>query len=111
MQGLSEPLGALIALVVVKPFVSEEPLHFILAFVGGIMVSCIRAAALSTKLTCGSKELTIHVHRLLFVQWNCGQRHANAKRIVDLRRALQSECSSWLEHLLSGCDYTACPHA
>lgn len=37
-QGLSEPLGALIALVAVKPFVSEEPLHYVLAFVGGIMV-------------------------------------------------------------------------
>lgn len=39
MQGLSEPLGALIALVLVEPFISEEPLHYILAFVGGIMLS------------------------------------------------------------------------
>ena len=39
MQGLSEPLGALIALLLVKPFISEEPLHYILAFVGGIMLS------------------------------------------------------------------------
>jgi len=39
MQGLSEPIGALIALVAVKPFISEEPLHYILAFVGGIMLA------------------------------------------------------------------------
>lgn len=39
MQGLSEPLGALIALIAVKPFISEEPLHYILAFVGGIMLA------------------------------------------------------------------------
>lgn len=39
LQGLSEPLGALIALVFVKPFISEEPLHYILAFVGGIMLA------------------------------------------------------------------------
>jgi len=29
----------LIALVAVKPFISEEPLHYILAFVGGIMLA------------------------------------------------------------------------
>jgi hypothetical protein len=39
MQGLSEPIGALVALVAVKPFISEEPLHYILAFVGGIMLA------------------------------------------------------------------------
>lgn len=39
LQGLSEPLGALLALLLVKPFISEEPLHYILAFVGGIMLS------------------------------------------------------------------------
>lgn len=39
LQGLSEPLGALIALLLVKPFITEEPLHYILAFVGGIMMS------------------------------------------------------------------------
>ena len=38
MQGLSEPVGALLAVVAVKPFITEEPLHYILAFVGGIMV-------------------------------------------------------------------------
>jgi len=38
-SGLSEPIGALIALVAVKPFISEEPLHYILAFVGGIMLA------------------------------------------------------------------------
>jgi len=38
-QGLSEPLGALIALLFVKPFLTPLLLHFMLAFVGGIMVS------------------------------------------------------------------------
>merc|ERR1712130_218013 len=38
-SGLSEPIGALIALVAVKPFITEEPLHYILVFVGGIMLA------------------------------------------------------------------------
>lgn len=38
-SGLSEPLGALIALVAAKPVLSPEGLHHILAFVGGIMAA------------------------------------------------------------------------
>jgi zinc transporter ZupT len=37
-QGLSEPLGALIALLFVKPFLTPLLLQYMLAFVGGIMV-------------------------------------------------------------------------
>ena len=37
-SGLSEPLGALLALLFVRPFLTEERLNYILAFVGGIMV-------------------------------------------------------------------------
>eukprot|EP00899_Mesostigma_viride_P024130 jgi/Mesvir1/4901/Mv11163-RA.1 len=36
-SGLSEPLGAVLALTVVRPFLTETRLQFILAFVGGIM--------------------------------------------------------------------------
>lgn len=38
-SGLSEPIGALIALVSVKPIISEDSLHIILAVVGGIMAA------------------------------------------------------------------------
>ena len=38
LQGLSEPLGALIALLFVKPFLTPLLLQYMLAFVGGIMV-------------------------------------------------------------------------
>ena len=38
-QGLSEPVGALIALLFVKPFLTPMLLQYMLAFVGGIMVS------------------------------------------------------------------------
>ena len=41
-QGLSEPLGALIALLFIKPFLTPLLLQYMLAFVGGIMVSCPR---------------------------------------------------------------------
>ena len=37
VQGLSEPLGALIALLFVKPFLTPLLLQYMLAFVGGIM--------------------------------------------------------------------------
>lgn len=39
LSGLSEPVGALIALLSVKPIISEKSLHITLAFVGGIMSS------------------------------------------------------------------------
>lgn len=38
MQGLSEPIGALFALLFVKPFLTPLLLQYMLAFVGGIMV-------------------------------------------------------------------------
>jgi hypothetical protein len=38
-QGLSEPVGALIALLFIKPFLTPLLLQYMLAFVGGIMVS------------------------------------------------------------------------
>lgn len=37
LSGLSEPLGATIALVALKPFLTAERLQYMLAFVGGIM--------------------------------------------------------------------------
>lgn len=37
ISGLSEPIGALIALIAVKPFVALTNLHMLLGFVGGIM--------------------------------------------------------------------------
>ena len=36
-QGLSEPLGALIALIFIKPYLTPTRLQYMLAFVGGIM--------------------------------------------------------------------------
>lgn len=39
-QGLSEPLGALLALVVLKPFLTVDRLQYMLACVGGLMVGC-----------------------------------------------------------------------
>lgn len=38
-SGLSEPFGALIALLVIYPFLTPLRLHLLLGFVGGIMVS------------------------------------------------------------------------
>ena len=38
MQGLSEPVGALLALLFIKPFLTPLLLQYMLAFVGGIMV-------------------------------------------------------------------------
>ena len=38
MQGLSEPVGALIALLFVHPFLTPLRLQYMLACVGGIMV-------------------------------------------------------------------------
>lgn len=38
-SGLSEPVGALLALVFVKPFLTPERLHYMLAFTGGIMLA------------------------------------------------------------------------
>ncbi|PSC70200.1 pyruvate kinase [Micractinium conductrix] len=38
-SGLSEPLGALLALLLVKPFLTEARLHYILGFVGGLMAA------------------------------------------------------------------------
>ncbi len=38
-QGLSEPLGALVSLLLLQPFFTLERLHYLLAFVGGVMVS------------------------------------------------------------------------
>jgi zinc transporter ZupT len=39
LQGLSEPLGALMALAFVGPDTGQAVVHYLLAFVGGIMVS------------------------------------------------------------------------
>lgn len=39
ISGLSEPVGALLALLSVKPLLSEDSLHYILAFAGGIMTA------------------------------------------------------------------------
>lgn len=39
LSGLSEPLGALLALLSMKPFFTEETLQYLLAFVGGIMAA------------------------------------------------------------------------
>ncbi|KAI3425977.1 hypothetical protein D9Q98_007945 [Chlorella vulgaris] len=38
-SGLSEPVGALLALLLVKPFLTEARLHYILGFVGGLMAA------------------------------------------------------------------------
>ena len=38
-SGLSEPLGAVIALVAARPVMAQSMLHYILAFVGGIMAA------------------------------------------------------------------------
>lgn len=38
-SGLSEPLGALLALLLVKPFLTQSRLHYILGFVGGLMAA------------------------------------------------------------------------
>lgn len=37
LSGISEPIGALIALLSVRPVISEDALHVVLAVVGGIM--------------------------------------------------------------------------
>jgi ZIP family zinc transporter len=37
-QGLSEPLGALVALLFIRPLLSKVFLNYMIGFVGGIMV-------------------------------------------------------------------------
>ena len=70
-QGLSEPLGALIALLFVKPFLTPLLLHFMLAFVGGIMVSvsarrgyhrAAAAAGICACLLCVAPTLPLPIH-------------------------------------------------
>ncbi|KAF5835668.1 hypothetical protein DUNSADRAFT_7028 [Dunaliella salina] len=39
LQGLSEPLGALLALLVLHPFITPERLQYLLAAVGGLMLA------------------------------------------------------------------------
>jgi hypothetical protein len=41
-KGLSEPLGALAALLFIRPFLDKIFLNYIIAFVGGVMVCCPR---------------------------------------------------------------------
>lgn len=42
-QGLSEPLGALAALLFIRPLLSEGFLNYMIGFVGGVMASaCVR---------------------------------------------------------------------
>ena len=38
-SGLSEPVGALLALLLVKPFLTAARLNYILGFVGGLMAA------------------------------------------------------------------------
>ena len=44
---MSEPLGALMALVLLHSFFTPDRLHYLLAFVGGVMVrrACMHACA------------------------------------------------------------------
>ena len=61
LQGLSEPLGALIALLIVRPFLSQTLVHLMLAFVGGIMVGLPPSLALqllknTCKLSCALSQ-------------------------------------------------------
>lgn len=61
-SGLSEPVGALIALLSVKPVISEESLHVILAVVGGIMAAVCVLELLPEAKKCGDdKKLAIGV--------------------------------------------------
>lgn len=39
LSGLTEPLGATMALIALKPFLTEDHLNYMLAFVGGIMAA------------------------------------------------------------------------
>eukprot|EP00198_Chlamydomonas_reinhardtii_P005322 XP_001694658.1 ZIP family transporter [Chlamydomonas reinhardtii] len=38
-SGLSEPLGALLSLLLLQPFFTQERLHYLLAFTGGVMLA------------------------------------------------------------------------
>ncbi|GLC41976.1 hypothetical protein PLESTM_001272600 [Pleodorina starrii] len=38
-SGLSEPVGALLSLLLMQPFFTQERLHYLLAFVGGVMLA------------------------------------------------------------------------
>ncbi|GIM05518.1 hypothetical protein Vretimale_9986 [Volvox reticuliferus] len=38
-SGLSEPFGALLSLLLLQPFFTQERLHYLLAFVGGVMLA------------------------------------------------------------------------
>ena len=55
VQGLSEPLGALIALLFIKPFLTPLLLQYMLAFVGGIMARSL--PFLSVTLPCACSAL------------------------------------------------------
>lgn len=64
VQGLSEPVGALIALLVVRPTESSTMLNqYMLAFVGGIMVSLpliLPIASIASSTLCGLLRCYIH---------------------------------------------------
>jgi ZIP family zinc transporter len=53
LSGLSEPLGALLALLFVKPYLNEHRLQLMLAFVGGIMTAVCWVELLPEGRKCG----------------------------------------------------------
>ena len=56
LQGLSEPVGALVALLLVKPFLTEGFVHYLLAFVGGIMVGRLMSLCILSWLAASKQD-------------------------------------------------------
>ena len=53
MQGLSEPVGALMALLLVKPLLTPARLQYMLAVVGGIMLAVCVMELMPEARRCG----------------------------------------------------------
>jgi hypothetical protein len=108
-QGLSEPVGALIALIALGPAPKlggaaaerrrAERLSYLLAFVGGVMVRCagaLQRRVLSCVVRVGYGTAAPLQHRLSHtrssacVAWSCGRRAAPADTTPRCWVALQS---------------------
>ena len=78
VQGLSEPVGALIALLFVKPFLTPLLLQYMLAFVGGIMVG--KALPTAPQPSFHSNHLCFRASDLLLQQVCCQVRKGQDKK-------------------------------
>lgn len=71
VQGLSEPLGALMALLSIRPFLTPMRLQYMLAFVGGVMVSLMHVCWLKHSCSTHIVSSRIQPYRFLHDMDTC----------------------------------------